>query len=690
MQLNELSYSKTFRALFQKDSAARAASSIILISSLYLLRYNDFQMFHIAVEIFSAVVSFGIFMFSMNSYSISSNDYFKFIGVGYLFVGMLDIFHVFSYESMQIFPNASQDMVSRFWLAARTFEVATVLLSNLFLTGKIRRPRYPLIHFLFLFFFVIVFAEAVYLNLLPSSWDSGQTRFKLFSEYIITLGFTAGVVMCYRSRHLMDRELFYYMMISLALKVVYEVCIFKFINNRDMMFAVGHIVKVISFLFMYRGILVTGIKRPYDKLVNNLDEEESFRRNMEEAIHLSDKCYDILINRSGDGIIIHTRDTIIFANDTAAKTIGVGAAADIIGKKIWDVVHYECSEQIMDRFMKVREEKTSLPFMNVKLISPEGLSIEGEQCCNYIMYRGQPAILTILRGFSYQEKINLLKKDIAASEKKLEKSNEYNMLLTEFFTNISHELKTPLNIILGSIQLLELPCSDKLSYEYEEKHSRYLKIMKQNSYRLIRLINNLIDISKYDTNYLKLDRRNCDMVSIVEDIVLSVVDSFRSKGVNVIFDTDTEEKIMAVDEDKIERIILNLLSNAVKFTNDGGQIFVNFEDHEDFVRIMFKDTGIGIPEDKLDIIFDRFGQVDRSMTRNREGSGIGLSLVKAIVQMHGGTVSVKSTVGVGSEFTVELPAVLAEEEYNTEAIAITCDSNMDKIDIEFSDIYSVD
>jgi signal transduction histidine kinase len=175
-------------------------------------------------------------------------------------------------------------------------------------------------------------------------------------------------------------------------------------------------------------------------------------------------------------------------------------------------------------------------------------------------------------------------------------------------------------------------------------------------------------------------------VSIVEDITLSVADYIKSKGVNIIFDTDVEERFMAVDCDKIERIILNLLSNAVKFTNSGDDIFVLVKDEEESVKISVKDTGVGIPEDKLKIIFDRFGQVEKTLTRNKEGTGIGLSLVKTLVEIHGGSISVNSKLGEGSEFIVELPVTLVEEK-EEDMCSPYYSSKVDNILVEFSDIY---
>lgn len=167
---------------------------------------------------------------------------------------------------------------------------------------------------------------------------------------------------------------------------------------------------------------------------------------------------------------------------------------------------------------------------------------------------------------------------------------------------------------------------------------------------------------------------------------MSVVSYVESKGINLIFDTDVEEKIMNFDADKIERIILNLLSNSIKFTNPEGSIYVNMMDMDDSISISIKDTGVGIPDDKLQMIFERFGQVDKTLRRNSEGTGIGLCLVKSFVEMHGGSIQVKSKVGEGSEFIIKLPDVITEEKHNEESS--TYETNIERINIEFSDIYS--
>lgn len=270
---------------------------------------------------------------------------------------------------------------------------------------------------------------------------------------------------------------------------------------------------------------------------------------------------------------------------------------------------------------------------------------------------------------------------------------------SQFYSNMSHELKTPLSVIFASTQMI-----DKINLLNDAQSDRrniqkQIKHIKQNCYRLIRIINNIIDSSKYESGYLPVKMRNLNIVSIVEEISLSVVKFAESKGISVIFDTDVEEKIMACDPDIIERIMLNLFSNALKFTERNGSIFVSVNECEDKVIIKVKDTGIGISADKLKYVFERFGQVDSSLSRNQEGSGIGLSLVKSLVSSHNGTIEVYSEPGKGAEFTIVFPVtLLPEESDDTFGRDAGPDDNVsesgtrnliEKINIEFSDIYSI-
>ncbi len=293
-----------------------------------------------------------------------------------------------------------------------------------------------------------------------------------------------------------------------------------------------------------------------------------------------------------------------------------------------------------------------------------------------LMYSG------LIKDFINKKKLIEAKSDLEAANQKLKESEE---LRTVFFANISHELRTPLNVIYCAQQMM----GNALEQDECSNVSvlKYLKLIKQNSFRLLRLIGNLIDITKIDASSFDVKLVNADIIKVVEDITMSVATYVENKGLIFTFDTEVEERIIACDPDKIERIMLNLLSNAVKFTDKGGSILVNIYLEEGKVLISVKDTGIGIPADMKQSIFDRFVQVDKSSAKKVEGSGIGLSLVRALVEMHKGNIQVDSTPGEGSEFIIMLPDVIISDYEKVEVLQNIDDSHVKKISIEFSDIY---
>lgn len=263
----------------------------------------------------------------------------------------------------------------------------------------------------------------------------------------------------------------------------------------------------------------------------------------------------------------------------------------------------------------------------------------------------------------------------------MKKAIEFESKKNDFFTNISHELKTPINIILGSNQLMEL--NYKNHNITDEKLKNSINLTKQNSYRLLKLVGNFLDISKMGAGFYEIEPINTNIVSVVENIGQSVEPYMAAKKIQFIFDTETEEEIVACDPDKIERIVLNLLSNAIKYTNENGKIFVNVASKESVVEISVEDTGTGIPKDKVEKVFNRFEQVDPSLVKKREGCGIGLSLTKHLVEMHGGEIWVESQEGKGSKFIFTIPKQLVNNQTD-EAMDILDDSTrVDKCRIEF-------
>jgi len=239
-------------------------------------------------------------------------------------------------------------------------------------------------------------------------------------------------------------------------------------------------------------------------------------------------------------------------------------------------------------------------------------------------------------------------------------SNNSGPSIEVLYNNIYHELRTPLNVVLGSIQLFEMMDDDLFQENNRNKFRAYNSLMKKNCFRLLRAINNLLDSSKLDSGNLNLYLANHNIVETLEGIVNNAKPYAEDKGLKITLKSKYKEIVTAFDMEKLSRAILNLISNAIKFTQKG-LICVELSKKGNRIYISIKDTGIGIPEDKINSIFDPFIQVDSSLSRKYEGSGLGLSIAKSIVDLHNGHISVKSRVGKGSAFTIELPVRLVKE-----------------------------
>ena len=267
-----------------------------------------------------------------------------------------------------------------------------------------------------------------------------------------------------------------------------------------------------------------------------------------------------------------------------------------------------------------------------------------------------------------------------------EKMKSHEKIKNDFFANVSHELRTPLNIFYSTIQLLDLKSKDT-SEDFAKVYSNHRQCLKINCQRMLRLINNIVDITKIDVGFTRAKFVNCNIVRLVEEITLSVVNYANPKDINIIFDTEIEEHIIKCDPSMIERVMLNLLSNSIKFTNESGNILVSMYVDDEWLHIRVKDDGIGIPLEMQSIIFDRFIQSDKSLTRLNEGSGIGLSIVKSIVELNKGEIYLESDGENGTEFEILLPNKMLEDYHEEQEHVYQVD--MQKIQLELSDIYKL-
>ncbi|MBO9684066.1 MAG: response regulator, partial [Flavisolibacter sp.] len=258
-------------------------------------------------------------------------------------------------------------------------------------------------------------------------------------------------------------------------------------------------------------------------------------------------------------------------------------------------------------------------------------------------------IRRIRRKFALEQERSQAKQMIAQERREAEKQHHFDQQKIKFLTNLSHEFRTPISLIVG-------PLEQVIEEETNEKTHKRLSLVRRNANRLLNLVNQLLDFRKMEANELMLHLTEADFIPFVKEIADSFSDLSKSKGIQFSFTSSEDSLYMSFDKNKVERILLNLLSNAFKFTGENGKVSLKIERQSgSMVKITVSDTGMGIPKEVQDKIFDRFFQVDSEDDSINQGSGIGLSIAQEFIRIHGGSLEVDSTRGEGSTFTILLP-----------------------------------
>ncbi len=396
------------------------------------------------------------------------------------------------------------------------------------------------------------------------------------------------------------------------------------------------------------------------------------RKKAEEALRDNQMLLRMIIEGVSDLIYLKDkRSCMVMVNPPVERQLGL--ASDIIlGKSDMDLLRNEQQAKAIiendQKIMETGDEETIEEYVDDKVF----LSKKAPWCDTSGKVIG---LIGISRDIT--ERIDLIKKLKQTAEELKQK----NQLITDFFINVSHEFKTPLSIMMISTELVE-------QYLEQEEPDipgirRSIAYIRQNMFRLSRLVNNLLDITKIDAGFMQPRLTDKDIAGLLRFLVGSLQPYAEKKKVAIHFAGPQREIIIPTDTAIIDRIILNLVSNALKHTLQGGEICIRLYWLGDKVCIAVRDNGSGIPDGKKEIIFDRFRQVNTSLARSSEGCGIGLALVKSLAQMLGGRVWVESKQGHGSEFFIELPLL---KETCKETIEVEGLPLGERIEMELSDI----
>lgn len=660
-----------------------------LISMIYIGRSN-YILFHSMIEMLNTIVCLSLGLIVANTYKISKNNYFVYLGIVYIFVSIFNFFHGIAYTGIFNISRSSIDLSLQLNITYRLIECTSILISFIYIHKTIKFSTvfysYTIISSLLLY---IIF----FTNLFPTCfiYKLGFSNFEIKCEYILFLVMLSSILLFIRNRKYFSKTIIFFMSLYLIFTMLVRIISIIDSTAYNDFSIVAHAFKFISYFFLYKSLVENVLKNPLsilysdlsnknnelnlktlelEKTIAKLNEENIKLEKIKKELQISKDEHEQFLEFLPDAVFVTYDCEIAYVNNAAVKLLRAKNKEELLGKSALDFTYIDYRDMITKKFS---DKSSCYNFSEYKLVTVSRELIDVE--LKSIPIRGKENNLYITVVYDIGER-----KKAEQTAKLLYEAQENEKLKNEFFANLSHELRTPINVIYSALQVMDLNNDPKFLKKYNA-------IIKQNCYRLLRLINNIIDSTKIDAGFLKLNLTYKNIVPVVEDIVLSISSYVESKGMNLIFDTNVEEVYLDFDPDIIERIILNLLSNAVKFRRKNGTINVNMYHQDESIIICVKDDGIGIPQDQQRFIFDRFRQVDKTLSRNKEGSGIGLSLVKSLVELHKGTIKLRSKEGVGSEFIIQLP-ILETLKYSKEATQTIDNNIVQKINIEFSDIYS--
>lgn len=421
------------------------------------------------------------------------------------------------------------------------------------------------------------------------------------------------------------------------------------------------------------------IKRPNRNLYYNLlDEREKLKQNIEkiEEVNFNMEYYKIiyeqLLKNMPSGIIISHKHKIMFVNNKVLKLFKLDSEENIINKNISDLIYKEDREKY-DKTIKSIDKNEKKESVIHTRFSYNNVMFEAQEIRFYETVHQKTFQVSIIDSIEDKIKLEDAKRELQLRDV-MEKTRD------EVLSNISHEFKTPVNVIYSTVQIQDL----NLQKGDYDKILEFNKLIKQNCNRLIRLINNFIDSTKLENNKVEIHKKRVNIVSITEDIAMSVINFAKRQKIDVVFDAEQEELYCDIDIDQMERIMLNILSNAIKYNKPNGNIDVIVKDRKEKVYIDVIDTGIGIPKDRINTIFDRFERMENKNAVIKEGSGIGLSIVKKLVDALDGEINIESEVDKGT--TVRLIFKKSKNQDGIEEVYDISQHLEEKVNLEMSDI----
>ena len=374
------------------------------------------------------------------------------------------------------------------------------------------------------------------------------------------------------------------------------------------------------------------------------------RKQVEETLIASEVRYRSLIENLPDGILVHDLYRYTFINESGAKILGVEDPEKIIGTNVLDLVHPDYRDMVRGRIDKEGKGE-SVPLIEIKLLKVDGTSFDAEVSAFPVMCKNKMKVYSVVRDITKRKQAE---EELKKYSEELSKANEelksVDRMKDEFLSNVSHELKTPLVSIVGYSQAIR----EQMLGTLNKQQKKAMDTVIRNSERLERLIDSILYLSIVESGKMKYYFKSIQVADVIKNSILDMLPLIENRGLDLKNEVPDNLPLIQGDGDKLLQVMVNLIGNAIKFT-PSGEVTITAHEEDDNLHIAVSDTGIGISQELIGNLFERFYQGDGSTTRRYGGTGLGLHISKLIVEAHNGKIWAESEKGVGTTIHFTLP-----------------------------------
>lgn len=659
-----------------KGSASNIFIPMIIILTILSMVFKLRSEYMFIVKIICFAISVMIFIISVIKVGNKDLGILKHIGIGSIFIALV------SFIDIEFNTGINDILIILFYTQFINLRELINIMLSMFFYEKGKSPLWQSIFFLSTTPFIYFWIKGGNKGLVLISKEHSDYFILFISEVIIILLYVIIIALYNKYNYKRDKI---WILINGLLIVLSSIFVYlSRVLNIDLTYLIG-LSKIIMYFLVYDKfeeiLLYNAFSNAYESL-NKAKEtkknlNKSLKRREKELLELnlliekSEKRYYDVVQAFSKGLLLFENNFLIYSNyhdefyyerDPSRYPRNELMELSTIISRITGEYHSK-DEEIEDFTTEIvitdeNGEKRNLEIYLVKIYGNKKLLVFND-------------ITDIIKQ----------RKEIVNIENKIKDEN----IKEEFYSNISHELRTPINVIYSALQLNDI----YLKNNEITKINKNNEIIKQNCLRLIRTISNFIDSNKLNEGFLEVDKKIYNVVEIIENIVLACNYYMKLRNINLIFDPEKEEIKFLCDKGQIERIMLNILSNSLKYGKDNGHIYVtvNIKDYSSIVIKVVNDAE-AIPEDRRKDIFEKFTKVNSSLSRTSEGSGLGLFLTKGLVKNHNGEISISTGVKFGNTFKIVFPydkSIEGEEVIST--VGLKINPLEEKVDIEFSDIY---